>query len=194
MADIFISFFGIFFSTFTIVSFAEMGDKSQLVCMLLASRYRVWPVFWGAVTAFFLLNLAAVIFGVIIARWLPEQMLVLIVACLFLLFGYIALTSQEEDTDSQAQNHLSHGIFLSTFLLISVAEFGDKTQIAVAGLASTHEPYAVWVGATLALTLTSGLGVWVGYSLLQNIPGVLLQRISGLIFILFGILSLISLI
>ncbi len=194
MSDIFIPFFGTFLSTFTIVSFAEMGDKSQLACMLLASRYRVWPVFWGAVTAFIFLNLAAVILGIIAASWIPEQILALAVGCLFLLFGYHAFTAKDEGADIQDSNQLKRGIFLSTFLLISVAEFGDKTQIAVAGLASTHEPYAVWAGASMALMLTTGLGVLIGHSLLKNISGVYLHRISGLIFMLFGILSFVSII
>ncbi len=194
MTDLYTSFFGTFFSTFTIVSFAEMGDKSQLICMLLASRYRVWPVFWGAITAFALLNLAAVILGVIVARLIPELIITLVVGCLFLFFGYLALTASEEETNSKDQKHLSHGIFLSTFLLISVAEFGDKTQLAVAGLATTYEAYAVWFGASLALSVTTGLGVWAGYTLLQNISEILLHRISGLIFIIFGVLSFLSLI
>ena len=171
-----------------------MGDKSQLICMLLASRYRVWPVFWGAITAFALLNLAAVILGVIVARLIPELIITLVVGCLFLFFGYLALTASEEETNSKDQKHLSHGIFLSTFLLISVAEFGDKTQLAVAGLATTYEAYAVWFGASLALSVTTGLGVWAGYTLLQNISEILLHRISGLIFIIFGVLSFLSLI
>ena len=52
-----------------------------------------------------------------------------------------------------------HSIFLVTFLLILVAEFGDKTQIAVAGLASSLSPLYVWLGATIALILVSALGV-----------------------------------
>jgi putative Ca2+/H+ antiporter (TMEM165/GDT1 family) len=87
----------------------------------------------------------------------------------------------------------NHGIFFSTFVLIILAEFGDKTQIAVAGLASTVDPTAVWLGASLAQAVTSGIGVLAGRTALQNVPIVLLHRLSGSLFILFGISALLSL-
>ena len=86
-----------------------------------------------------------------------------------------------------------HNIFFSTFLLITLAEFGDKTQIAVAGLASTADVAAVWLGATLALTVTSGIGVLAGRTFLQNVSITLLHQLSGALFILFGITTLLSL-
>jgi putative Ca2+/H+ antiporter (TMEM165/GDT1 family) len=72
-------------------------------------------------------------------------------------------------------------------LLITVAEFGDKTQIAVVALSSTSIPLAVWTGATIALATTSALGVWAGRTILQKIPINLLHRISGIFFLLFAI-------
>ena len=60
-------------STFTLVALAEIGDKSQLVCMTLAARYRHWPVILGAATAFLILNTLAVLFGAGVAAWVPEQ-------------------------------------------------------------------------------------------------------------------------
>lgn len=72
---------------------------------------------------------------------------------------------------------------MTTFLLIFVAEFGDKTQIAVAGLTSTALPASVWVGATLALTVTSALGIWAGKTILRRFSVTLLHRIGGVLFI-----------
>ncbi|MEJ2528971.1 MAG: TMEM165/GDT1 family protein, partial [Gammaproteobacteria bacterium] len=60
-------------STFTLISLAEIGDKSQLVCITLASRHRHWPILLGAATAFALLNFVAVVFGAGIATWVPEK-------------------------------------------------------------------------------------------------------------------------
>ncbi len=59
--------------------------------------------------------------------------------------------------------------------MITLAEFGDKTQIAVAGLASTADAVAVWLGATLALAVTSGIGVLAGRTILQRFPIILLH-------------------
>ena len=82
-----------------------------------------------------------------------------------------------------------HSIFLTTLLLIFVAEFGDKTQIAVAGLASTLSPVPVWLGATAALLFISVLGVWAGRTILQRLPLQWLHRLSGGIFILFALIA-----
>ena len=175
-------------SSFSQIGLAEIGDKSQLVCMALAVRYRAGPVLLGAIAAFILLNLVAVLLGAMVAQWLPERVVATVVGIMFLLFGIHALRNHEDDDVSDAS--AASSVFFSTLLLITVAEFGDKTQIAVAGLASAAEPMAVWVGATAALILTSALGVWAGRTLLQRIPIVLLHRFSGALFILFGLFAL----
>ncbi|HBA66648.1 MAG TPA: UPF0016 domain-containing protein, partial [Methylococcaceae bacterium] len=82
-----------------------------------------------------------------------------------------------------------HGIFFTTFFLITVAEFGDKTQLAVAGLSSTTLPAAVWLGSTVALAMTSVLGVSVGRTLMKKIPLSTLHRLSGIIFITLSIFA-----
>jgi putative Ca2+/H+ antiporter (TMEM165/GDT1 family) len=87
MLDELASFPSVLFSSFSLIGLAEMGDKSQLVCMTLAAQYRAWPVLSGAVAAFSVLNLMAVLFGTAIAHWLPENIVVIIVGLLFLFFG-----------------------------------------------------------------------------------------------------------
>lgn len=170
-------------TSFALIAAAEIGDKSQLVCMTLASRHRPLPVILGAVTAFALLNTLAVVFGVAIASWLPEYIVAGTVALLFAAFGIHALRMVEEDDDEEIKEKSGHSIFLTTFLLITVAEFGDKTQLAVVALSSTAIPLAVWLGSTAALASTSALGVVAGRTILQKIPLVLLHRISGVIFL-----------
>jgi len=174
------------FTTYLLIFAAELGDKTQLVCMILAARYRALPVIVGAVVAFALLNLLAVIFGIAIASWLPEAWLSLAVAVLFAIFGIQALRMEDEDEEDSIDEKSGHNVFLSTFLLITVAELGDKTQIAVVALSSTMPPAAVWVGATLALATTSALGVWAGRTLLQKIPLSLLHRIGGILFLMLA--------
>ncbi len=182
-------------TSFSLIGLAEMGDKSQLVCMALAARYRARPVLLGAIAAFALLNLLAVLLGAAIAEWVPQNAVALLVGILFLLFGLHALkqsnTAEEED-ELMAETG-SHSIFVSTLLLIMLAELGDKTQLAVAGLASTANLYAVWIGATVALAVTSGIGVWAGSRWLKAIPVKLLHQVSGALFILFGLFALSSL-
>lgn len=176
-------------TTYLLVALAEFGDKSQLVCMTLAARHRGLPVVIGAIAAFAILNLLAVLFGAAVAAWLPEWLVITAVAVLFALFGISALRYKEEEDDDDVEEKPGHGIVATTFLLIFVAEFGDKTQLAVAGLGSTGEPSAVWAGATLALATTSVLGVFAGRKLLTRLPLVWIHRISGVFFLLLAIFA-----
>jgi putative Ca2+/H+ antiporter (TMEM165/GDT1 family) len=179
----------VFLSSFALIALAEIGDKSQLVCMTLAARHRHWPVIAGAVVAFILLNTLAVVFGAGVAAWVPERVIAGLVAVLFGAFGIHALLNKDEGEAVEATNHPAHGIFFTTLILIFVAEFGDKTQIAVAGLASSVAPIPVWLGATAALVMLSILGIWLGRTVLQRMPLIWLHRLSGSLFILFALIA-----
>ncbi|MBP6581947.1 MAG: TMEM165/GDT1 family protein [Chromatiaceae bacterium] len=175
------------FSTFGLIFLAEIGDKSQLVCMTLAARHRHLPVLLGAIAAFLILNTLAVVFGAGLAQWIPERILAGAVALLFGAFGIKSLLTQEEvGEDGEIEEKPGHGIFATTFLMLLLAEMGDKTQIAIAGLASTLPALAVWIGATLALITTSALGVWLGVTLLRRIPIHRLHQVSGVFFLVLA--------
>jgi len=176
-------------STFVLIALAEIGDKSQLVCMTLASRHRHWPVLLGATTAFVILNALAVLFGASIAAWVPERLMAGIVAVMFAAFGVHALLNQDGGDSEDVTEKPGHGIFFTTLLLILVAEFGDKTQIAVAGLAGSMAAIPVWVGATIALVMVSALGVWAGRTVLQRLPLHWLHRAGGGIFLVFATMA-----
>ena len=176
-------------TSFALIAAAEIGDKSQLVCMTLASRHRPAPVMLGALTAFALLNTLAVVFGVAIANWLPQYVVGAVVAILFALFGIHALRARNDEDDEEVEEKSGHGIFFTTFALLTVAEFGDKTQLAVVALSSTHVAAAVWLGATAALAVTSALGILAGRTILQKIPTALLHRISGAFFLLLALFA-----
>jgi putative Ca2+/H+ antiporter (TMEM165/GDT1 family) len=176
-------------TSFALIAAAEIGDKSQLVCMTLASRHRAMPIMLGAIAAFAFLNTLAVVFGVAIASWLPEYIVASIVAFLFAAFGIHSLRVEENNDDGEVKEKSGHGIFFTTFLLITMAEFGDKTQLAVVALSSTAAPIAVWFGSTVALASTSALGVLAGRTILQKVPLVLLHKISGTIFLLLSVFA-----
>ncbi len=173
-------------TSFLLIAAAEIGDKSQLVCMTLAARHRPLPVLSAAILAFAFLNTLAVVFGAAIANWLPQYIISSCVALLFAVFGIQALMNEEDEENGEDIQKSSHSLFFTTFLLITVAEFGDKTQLAVVAMSSSAMPIAVWLGATIALGFTSALGVLAGRTLLQKCPLTLLHRISGLLFILLA--------
>jgi len=184
-------------TSYFLILAAEIGDKSQLVCMALAVRYRATPVLAGSILAFLFLNSIAVIFGSAIAGWIPELVIAIAVSALFLGFGLHALFASAGDddisgegiSDDDIQIKSQRHILLSTFVLITLAELGDKTQLAVVALSSQGNPTSVWFGSTLALVTTSVMAVWAGRTLLQRIPIVLLHRISGALFIALSVLA-----
>lgn len=184
-------------TSYFLILAAEIGDKSQLVCMALAVRYRATPVLAGSILAFLFLNSIAVIFGSAIAGWIPELVIAIAVSALFLGFGLHALFASAGDddisgegiSDDDIQIKSQRHILLSTFVLITLAELGDKTQLAVVALSSQGNPTSVWLGSTLALVTTSMMAVWAGRTLLQRIPIVLLHRISGALFIALSVLA-----
>jgi putative Ca2+/H+ antiporter (TMEM165/GDT1 family) len=146
-------------------------------------------VILGATTAFIVLNALAVLFGAGVAAWIPERVTAGLVALLFGAFGIHALYKHDDSESEDVVERSGHGIFFTTLLLILVAEFGDKTQIAVAGLAGSLAPLPVWLSATAALVMVSVLGVWAGRTVLQRLPLLWLHRISGGVFLLFALLA-----
>jgi len=176
-------------TAFALVGAAEFGDKSQLVCMALAARHRHSPVLWGSVLAFSLLNLIAVAFGAMAGRWLPDHVVAAAVALLFGVFGVHALLAEEEEEGGEIAEKSGHGLFVTAFLMIFLAEFGDKTQLAVAGLGASEPPLPVWLGATLALAMTSALGIWAGRTVLKKVPQALMHRAGGVLFLAFAVFA-----
>jgi putative Ca2+/H+ antiporter (TMEM165/GDT1 family) len=171
--------------SFGVVTLAEIGDKSQLVCMALASRNKPRPVLFGAITAFMLLNLIAVTIGSSLAMWLPSEVVIGVATIMFAIFGIQSLMSNVDD-DDECETQSSRNIFITTFSMILIAEFGDKTQLAVAGLSTTESPLGVWLGATLALILTSALGIYAGKRWLAKLNPNLLHKLSGAFFLLLA--------
>ncbi|WP_286239733.1 TMEM165/GDT1 family protein [Neptuniibacter halophilus] len=175
-----------FVKVFLLVFLAEFGDKSQLVCMTLASRYRRgWPIVIGSVAAFAVLNTVAVLFGAAISAYLPQEVVLAVVAVLFLLFGIQAFRAEDEDEDDELK--VGAHLIASVFLLIFFAELGDKTQLSVAGMAAVEPALVVWLAGTMALALTTLMGVVFGRVVLQKLPLVWVHRAAGVFFIGFAV-------
>lgn len=168
-----------------LVAVAELGDKSQLVCLALAARGRALPVVAGATLAFALLSAVAAGVGAAIGALLPMRVVGLLAAALFAWFGVRALVSADEDDEEAPAGQGS--AFALAFWSILVAELGDKTQLEVVGLAAAGDPLSVWVGATLALGSTSALGALAGRLLGTRLPGATVRRLSGVVFLGFAV-------
>ncbi len=179
--------------TFLLITAAEMGDKSQIVCMTLAAKHKAKPVFWGSVLAFLLLNAIAVALGASLSTMLPMNLLTAVAAVMFTIFGLQALLSKNHDEDASLPTKLSRSIFITAFSIIFIAEMGDKTQLAVASLSTTENPLMVWISASVALIVTTAIGVFAGSRWLAKLNINTVHKLSGCLFLLFALFATIRL-
>lgn len=124
-----------------------------------------------------------VLFGAALSAWLPQAWVLVVVAVLFAVFGFQSLLSKASNKEDERQEMSSHGLFMTAFLMILFAEMGDKTQIAVAGLAGSYSATAVWVGAMTALVCPTAVVVFAGKTVICHLPVLWLNRLAGLVFL-----------
>jgi putative Ca2+/H+ antiporter (TMEM165/GDT1 family) len=179
----------VFLSTFGLIFLAELGDKTQLTAMALAVRFPWGKVFIGTALAFVLLNIGAVALGKVLFTLLPIFWIKLVSAGLFLFFGIATLFGKGKDGDDAEgrRGSSARGALAASFLMILMAELGDKTQLLTASLAARHDaPLEVFMGSTLALWSVSLLGIFAGRRLTRFVPLAYIHRGAGVLFIVFG--------
>jgi len=186
----------IFLSTFGLIFLAELGDKTQLTAMALALRYPWQRIFVGIAAAFFVLNLAAVVVGKILFLLLPVFWVTLVSALLFLYFGYSTLRHAcNSEADEDGPPPTAATAVRTAFIMIFMAELGDKTQLVTASQAAQHSESLmgmsiVFVSSTLALWLVSLLGIFAGKQLVRFVPLCWIHRSAGFMFLVFGVIAL----
>jgi putative Ca2+/H+ antiporter (TMEM165/GDT1 family) len=177
-------------STVTVAG-AEIGDKTQFLAIILASRYKKpIPIILGIFVAALLSNLLAGIIG----QWLGSQVkssaLHIVLACAYLIAAIWILIPEKQETEHIPS--LSHGgIFLTTLVTFFVAEMGDKTQVVTAVLAANYQALtSVVLGASLGLLLANIPAVFLGNKASQFIPIKLMRIIAASIFIALAVFEL----
>ncbi len=186
----------VFLSTFGLIFLAELGDKTQLTAMALALRYPWQRIFVGIAAAFTVLNLAAVLVGKLLFLLLPIFWVTLVSALLFLYFGYSTLRHAcDDEEDDSGPPPTAATAARTAFIMIFLAELGDKTQLVTASQAAQHSGSLTGMGlvfaaSTLALWSVSLLGIFAGKQLVRFVPVCWIHRTAGVIFLLFGVLAL----
>lgn len=183
----------VFVSTFALLFIAELGDKTQLMAMTLAHRYRAAPVLAGCFAAFALLNALAVGLGGTLASLVPRGPLLGAAGLLFLAFAWRAWRDGAAAEAPEPGPLRRFGAVVTSFLLIVVAELGDKTQLALVAVAARGEALvAVFAGGTAALWAVALLAVLLGRALLTRVPAQWVHRAAALLFAAFGLLALVG--
>jgi putative Ca2+/H+ antiporter (TMEM165/GDT1 family) len=183
----------VFLST-GVVLLAEMGDKTQLLSLMLAARYprQALPIVAGILVATLANHACAAYFGHLIAAFLSPDVLRWILGTGFLAIGFWLLIPDRLDGagDTRVKN-AAWPVFLLTSSLFFMAEMGDKTQIATIALGARYDDViTVTIGTTLGMMLANAPAVWIGTKFTNRVPIKWVHTVAAIVFIAIGILTL----
>ncbi|BCY05302.1 TMEM165/GDT1 family protein [Actinoplanes sp. L3-i22] len=174
--------------SFAVIFVAELGDKSQLMAMTFATRFRLVPTLIGITAATALVHLVSVGIGYGLGAALPTDWISLVAGVAFLAFGAWTLRGDKltDDEKSKAERSSGSAIFAvgGAFFL---AELGDKTMLATITLATQHGWFAVWVGSTVGMVAADALAILVGRLLGRHLPEHIIKWGAAALFAIFGI-------
>lgn len=174
--------------SFGVVFVAELGDKSQLMALTFATRFRVWPVLAGITAATALVHLASVALGAGLGAALPTGWVNVAAAVAFVGFGLWTLhgdTLTEEEQAKAARAVKSVVIAVGTAFFL--AELGDKTMLATITLATDYGWFGTWVGSTLGMVAADALAIVLGRALGKRLPERAIAYGAAALFFVFGI-------
>ena len=175
--------------SFVISFLAEMGDKSQLMSLAFATRYRAATVLLANTVATLLLNAGSVIVGATIAMALPTDLIQVAAGIVFLGFAAWTIRSDGPDEDDDDPVQRSGGwALLAIGTAFFLAEFGDKTMLAAMTLATTEEPVGVWLGSTLGMVAANAVAVAIGAAIGTRLPERWIKLLAAGAFVIFGVL------
>jgi putative Ca2+/H+ antiporter (TMEM165/GDT1 family) len=177
------------FAASTVV-LAEMGDKTQLLAMAFAAKYKASKVMMGVFIATVLNHGLAVAVGNFITRFQSAQIWIQGIASLsFIFFGL--WTIRGDKLDGEENRATKFGAVMTVAIAFFLAEMGDKTQLATIALATKFptSPIGILVGTTTGMLIADGIGIVIGVVLCKRIPEKTVKLVSAGIFILFGLIG-----
>ncbi|GAA2658536.1 MULTISPECIES: TMEM165/GDT1 family protein [Actinosynnema] len=174
--------------SFGVIFVAELGDKSQLMALTFATRFKVWPVILGITIATAIVHLASVAIGFGLGAALPTGWINLAAAIAFVIFGFWTLRgdSLTDDEKSKAQN-VTRSAVIAVGTAFFLAELGDKTMLATITLATDYGWFGVWIGSTLGMVAADALAIVVGRALGKALPEKTIRYGASALFFLFGV-------
>ena len=184
----------ILLTVFITIFIAEMGDKTQLLLVAMAGKYKVPHILTGTWLATVVLNLMAVIVGAALSNYLDMRIIKLVAGLAFFWFAYAAIKSDDEEEEQREMRHNIGPVF-AIFGSFFIGELGDKTQLSAITLAANYTNHSlmnavyVFLGCTLGLILADLIGLVAGIVLKSKMPAGILNALSFVIFSVFGVLS-----
>ena len=178
-----------------IVALAEMGDKTQLLALLLAARFRKpIPILLAILLATLLNHGISAVLGQWITTVLSPDVLLWIVSLGFIAMALWMLVPDQLDDETDSINKWQrYGVFGATFVLFFLAEIGDKTQVATIALAARFDSiFWVMAGTTVGMMIANAPAVFIGDKLADKLPISLIHKIGASVFLLIGVSTLVQ--
>ncbi|MFM7684664.1 MAG: TMEM165/GDT1 family protein [Actinomycetota bacterium] len=182
-----------FFISLGVIFAAELGDKSQLMALAFATRYRPLPVLLGITAATALVHLVSVVVGAVLGSALPTRAISIVAAVAFVGFGLWTLrgdelTDEEEQRAAQPAKHVVIAVGTVFFL----AELGDKTMLATITLGTREGLIGTWLGSTVGMVAADALAIVVGRALGTRLPEKAIRIGASVLFFVFAIVLLLE--
>jgi Ca2+/H+ antiporter, TMEM165/GDT1 family len=180
-----------FWLALVMVFLAELGDKTQLVALCMAARYRAGVVLAGVFVATLTVHLVSVGLGSLAGKFLPEIWVGFIAGVAFIAFGMWTLRGDSLD-DDECPTGKGRSPFWIVTITFFLAELGDKTMLTTVALAAKGSVLLVWLGSSLGMVVSDGLAIVVGQMLGAKLPERVVKVVAACIFFAFGIFSMVS--
>ena len=178
-----------FAASFIFVVLAEMGDKTQLLAMAFAAKYKAYQVLLAVFIATLLNHALAVMAGRFLTTIIPLDIISFIAAVSFVIFGLWTIRGDKlEGEDKRASKF---GPVFTVAIAFFLAEMGDKTQLATISLAVEYSSMLnVLMGTTLGMVVADAIGIILGIVMKKHIPQKSIRWVSAAIFVLFGLIGI----
>ncbi len=172
---------------------AELGDKSQLMAMTFAARYRAVTILLAITAATATVHLISVLLGAALGVALPTDVLSVVAGVAFIGFGIWTLRGDELDEDDEAiAARRTKSVFFTVALAFFLAELGDKTMLATVTLATDHGMVGTWLGSTVGMVAADALAIVVGQQLGARLPERTIKIGAAITFFVFGALLIVE--
>ncbi|GAB3134028.1 TMEM165/GDT1 family protein [Tsukamurella serpentis] len=157
--------------SFAVVFVAELGDKSQLMAMTFAARFKWWIVLAGITVSTALVHIASVGIGFALGSAIPTELITAIAGISMLVFGFWTWRGDTlSEDESTTADRVTRSVFLAVTSAFFLAELGDKTMLATITLTTQHDWFGVWVGSTAGMVAADALAIVVGALLGSRLP------------------------
>lgn len=177
-----------FLLIFASIFLAQMGDKTQLITLIMATKTKKHFLLFLAIMTGFLAGVSLAVFvGAGVSQLVPHKILKIISAIVFVILGVLLLFKKKEENPHLKKLNIGNQ-FITTAFIIFLADFGDKTQIALALFAAANPPLLVLNAGMLALGLVTALTIYFASIITSKLKPHIIEKAAGVLFILIGLL------